>query len=160
VISDRSTALLDGLKCWIRPVLTTIRAALAGARPQASAIPDPPAIHSRNRLGRHGAGQLVERDLQLTGDPGGDRDARFALVLLEIGEVGLGYVSTGRQVGLGQSADLARGADLLAERRGTLDRGLVPALLRQQAVAFGEDLVLVLLDQLAQAAGLGGFIGG
>jgi len=53
-----------------------------------------------------------------------------------------------------------RASVFLAERRGTSGRGLVPALLRQEAATFDYDLVLVVLDQLAQASGPGGFIGG
>ena len=48
----------------------------------------------------NGARKLVERDFQFTSDPGSDREARFALVLLQIREVSLGHMGTGRQVGL------------------------------------------------------------
>jgi hypothetical protein len=37
--------------------------------------------------------------------------------------------------------------------------GLVSWFLGQEGAPFGDDLILVLLDQLAQAAGLGCFIG-
>ncbi len=46
----------------------------------------------------------------------------------------------------------------LAEVYGALGRGLAPALLRQDAVAFREDLVLVVIDHRTQATGLGGFV--
>jgi hypothetical protein len=58
--------------------------------------------------------------LKLTSDPGGNGKAWFALVLLEVGEVGLRYTCTDRQFSLRQSASLARGADLLTKRRDTL----------------------------------------
>ena len=83
-----------------------------------------------------------------TSDSGGDRETRFSLVLLEIGEVGLGNMGTGSQVGLSQPAGLAGGADRLAQGCGTCGRGLVPPLLRQELAALSEDLVLVLLNQL------------
>src|SRR5262249_52060011 len=114
----------------------------------------------RSSLLSQGAGQLVERNVQLTSDPCGDGEARFPLVLLEIGEVGLCHLRTGRKFGLGQSVGLARRADLLPERRRTLGRGLAPALDRQEPTAFGENLVPVLLDELAQASGRSGFSGG
>jgi hypothetical protein len=41
-------------------------------------------------------GQLVQWDIQLAGDPGGNGEARFALVLSEVGEIGLGHVCTCR----------------------------------------------------------------
>ena len=45
----------------------------------------------------------------------------------------------------------------MPKRRETFVRSLARSLLRQDPTAFGDDLVLVLLDQRAQAACLGGF---
>ena len=49
-------------------------------------------FRSGNLLPHDRTGQRAERDFQLTGDPRGDREAGFALVLLEIREVGLGHL--------------------------------------------------------------------
>ena len=80
------------------------------------------------------------------------------MVLLEIREVGLRHMGAGREVGLCESAGLAR-ADRLAECRGTPSRDLANAFLRKQMPALGDDLGLIVFDQLAQATGFGGFIG-
>ena len=72
-----------------------------------------------SRLLHQCAGQLVKWDLQFPSDPRSDREAWFALVLLEVGEVGLCHMRTGRQFGLGQPMSLTRGADFMPKRRET-----------------------------------------